>query len=115
MKKNQNLATVFIGIINSAIGAGGGLISVPLMKRKGLDQKRAQATTLCVILPLTVISATVYIIGGNVTIVQALRYIPFGFAGAVVGVKIMDKVKNKILKKFFALFMIYTGIRILFG
>ena len=91
MSKKKNITAILIGIVNSAIGAGGGLISVPLMKQKGLDQKKAQATTLSVILPLTVISAIIYLINGNVTISQSLKYIPFGFIGSVAGVKIMEK------------------------
>lgn len=115
MKIYIYLYAVLTGIINSAIGAGGGMISVPAMKKFGLNQKKAQATTLAVILPLTVISAVIYALNGFYSPVDAFKYIPFGFLGAVVGVKLTEKIKNKILKKIFALFMIWSGIRMLFG
>ena len=109
------LYAVLTGIINSAIGAGGGMISVPAMKKFGLEQKKAQATTLAVILPLTVISAVIYAFNGFYSPVDALKYIPLGFLGAVIGVRITKKIKNKYMKKIFALFMIWSGIRMLFG
>ncbi len=115
MKLYMYLYALLTGIINSAIGAGGGMISVPAMKKYGLDQKNAQATTLAVILPLTVISAVIYAINGFYSPADALKYIPFGFLGAVIGVKITEKMKNKFLKKIFALFMIWSGVRMLFG
>ncbi len=115
MKLYMYLYAIITGIINSAIGAGGGMVSVPVMKKYGLTQKKAQATTLTVILPLTVVSAVVYALKGFYSPADALKYIPFGFAGAVAGVKITEKVRNKSLKKIFALFMIWSGIRMLFG
>ncbi len=115
MKLYMYLYALVTGIINSAIGAGGGMISVPAMKKYGLDQKKAQATTLAVILPLTVISAVIYAFNGFYSPTDAFKYIPFGFLGAVIGVKITEKIKNKFLKKIFALFMIWSGIRMLYG
>ncbi|MBR6567177.1 MAG: sulfite exporter TauE/SafE family protein [Clostridia bacterium] len=115
MKIYIYLYAVLTGIINSAIGAGGGMISVPAMKKFGLNQKKAQATTLALILPLTVISAVIYAFKGFYSPGDALIYIPFGFFGAVTGVKLTEKMKNKLLKKIFALFMIWSGIRMLFG
>ncbi len=114
MKPTIYFYALLTGIINSAIGSGGGMISVPVMKKYGLEQKQAQATTLAVILPLTVISAILYAVKGEYSPLDALKYIPFGFTGAVIGVKLTEKVKNRTLKIIFALFMIWSGIRLLF-
>ncbi len=103
------------GIINSAVGSGGGMISVPAMKKTGLDQKKAQATTLAVILPLTVISAFVYAVNGDYDPFDALKYIPFGIIGAIVGVRLTKIIRNKLLKRIFAIFMLWAGIRMLLG
>ncbi len=114
MKLYMYIYAFLAGIINSAIGAGGGMVIVPSMKKYGLGQKKAQATTLAVILPLTVISAAVYAINGFYSPADALKYIPFGFTGAVIGVKITEKVKNNFLRKTFAVFMIWSGVRMIF-
>lgn len=115
MKPSMYFYALLTGIINSSIGSGGGMISVPAMKKYGLDQKKAQATTLAVILPLTVISAVIYALNGNYSPFDAIKYIPFGFVGAIIGVKITKKAKNQILKKVFAVFMLWAGIRMLIG
>ncbi len=115
MKLSIYFYALLTGIINSAIGSGGGMISVPAMKKYGLEQKKAQATTLAVILPLTVISAVIYAFNGDYSPSDAIRYIPFGIIGAVIGVRLTEIIKNKLLKKVFALFMLWAGIRMLFG
>ena len=114
MKPSMYFYAILTGFINSAVGSGGGMISVPVMKNHGLSQKKAQATTLAVILPLTVISAVVYALNGDYSPVSALKYIPFGMLGAVTGVRITGKIKNKSLKKVFALFMLWAGFQMLF-
>ena len=38
-----------IGIINVTLGAGGGIISVPILKAAGMTQKQAQANTIAII------------------------------------------------------------------
>lgn len=105
---------VAVGIVNSALGAGGGMISVPAMKKYGLSQKQSQATTLAVILPLTVISTIVYAVNKEFMLTDALKYIPSGFFGSVIGVHLMEKADSSILRKIFALFMIWAGIKMIF-
>ena len=113
MKLSETIYGITVGIVNSLLGAGGGMISVPAMKKIGLSQKKAQATTLAVILPLTIISAIIYLLNGEFSISDALRYIPFGFVGSLLGVRLMEKADSGILKKIFALFMLWAGIRMI--
>ena len=102
-----------IGLINSLFGAGGGLVAVPIFKRLGLSQKDAQASAISVILPLCIISGFVYHYLGYYKLGDALGYIPFGVVGTFIGTSIMKKIPDKILRKVFAGFMIYTGINML--
>ena len=114
MKKPlKYLLSFTVGLISSLFGAGGGLIAVPLFKRQGLGQKEAQASAIAVILPLCIISAGVYYYLGYFRISDALGYIPFGIVGTFIGTAIMKRLPDKILKKIFAGFMIYTGINML--
>ncbi len=91
------------------------MICVPALKKHGLNQKQAQATTLAIILPLTIISAVIYAVNRDYSPAEALKYIPFGVLGSVAGVIVTKKIKNNFLKKIFALFMIWAGIRFFFG
>lgn len=102
-----------IGFINAVFGAGGGIIAVSILKRNGLSQKKAQATALSVILPLSVISAIMYYLNGYFEIRDALSFLPFGFLGTVTGAFLLGKIPDRILKIMFCFFMIYTGVRLL--
>lgn len=114
MKKLKLTAGGFlVGIINALFGAGGGMIAVPLLTKNGLSQKEAQATAVCVILPLTVITSVIYLIKGNLDIMSAVPYMLPGLFGAAAGPFILKKIPDKILRKFFALFMIWAGVRLL--
>ncbi|MCM1544921.1 MAG: sulfite exporter TauE/SafE family protein [Ruminococcus sp.] len=114
MKKYRvYLSGVAIGFINALFGAGGGMIAVPLMRSMGLNQKQAQATAICVILPLSVITSAVYLKNGLVTFSDAVVFVPFGVIGAIIGTKIFKSISSSALKKFFAVFMLWAGIRMI--
>lgn len=102
-----------IGLINALFGAGGGLIAVTFLLKAGLSQKQAQATALCIILPLSVISSIVYLKKGYVGLESAKTYLPYSLTGALIGTALMSKISNRILKKIFAVFMLWAGIRLL--
>lgn len=102
-----------IGSVNGLFGAGGGMIAVPMLKSKGLSQKQAHKNAVAVILPLTVLSAIMYIIKGYVKPSSALIYIPTGVIGSLIGIKILEKISPKLLKGIFGGFMVYAGVRLL--
>ncbi len=103
-----------IGIINGLLGAGGGMLAVPLLSKfGGMDQRTAQANSVAVILPLTVFSAVMYILRDSVNIKDALIFVPTGLLGAIIGTYLIKKIPNKILKKIFAVFMIWAGYRMI--
>ncbi len=115
MKQIKNTACgFFIGITNALFASGGGLIAVPVLKSMGQNQKTAQANALAVILPLSFISMIIYYLKDYFNFSQAFKYIPFGFAGALLGTKLLKKIPNKILKKIFSLFILWAGIRMIF-
>ena len=114
-KKNIITAALALltGFINGLLGAGGGMIAVPLLKKSGFSQKSAQENAIAVILPITVLSSIIYIMNGYVSVSDALPYIPGGLIGAFLGTRLMKKISNKWLKRIFAAFMLWAGIRLL--
>ena len=102
-----------VGLVNGVFGAGGGMLAVPLLKKQGLDQKSAHANAVAVILPITVLSAVLYLARGNVALADSLAYIPTGLIGSCIATFLLKKFSNKILQKIFAVFMIYAGVRLL--
>ncbi len=102
-----------IGVVNGLLGAGGGMIAVPLLKKCGLEQKSAHANAVAVILPISVLSAILYVIRGNVAINDALPFIPSGVIGSFIAVLILNKISPTILKIIFGGFMVWAGVRML--
>lgn len=117
MRKKFGLMTAAtglgIGIVNGLLGAGGGMIAVPILKKMGLSQKEAHANAVAVILPICVLSAVLYITKDYVNLSDALVYIPTGLLGAVLGTYCLRKISPLWLKRIFGAFMVYAGIRLL--
>lgn len=106
------ISGIFIGFINGFLGGGGGLIVVvALLWLFKLPQKNAQATALLVILPISVVSAVIYIINGNGDWEKILFATIGVVAGGVVGALILGKLKGNVVKLIFALISIAAGVR----
>ena len=104
---------VSVGLVNGIFGAGGGMLAVPILKKSGLSQKSAHANAVAVILPITVISAILYLTKNVVSIKDSFYYIPTGLIGSVIATFLLKKLSNVWLQKIFAAFMIYAGARLL--
>ena len=113
MKFKEKIAGFAIGVINSLLGSGGGMITVPYLKSKGFNQQSAQATSTAVILPLSVISSILYLRQGAFNFKDAIIFIPAGIIGAVIGGLTLKKIPSKVLKFVFSAFMIWAGIRMI--
>lgn len=115
--KNSNVSIplfgIIIGLVNGLMGAGGGMVAVPLLKKCGLEQKEAHANAVAVILPITILSAVLYIFKDYVSVSDAVSFIPAGIIGSLIGAFLLKKISPKYLKKIFGCFMIYAGIRLL--
>ena len=112
MKKIINNAIgVLVGLINMLFGACGGIIAVEALKAVTKDQTKAHASAIGIILPLTVISAAIYIYNGNVKLADSYNFILPGLIGSIIGSKLLPHIPKKILSKMFSCFMIYSGVR----
>lgn len=104
---------VLTGFINILIGACGGIVAVEGLKAKGLDQTKAHATAVSVILPLTIISAAMYLYRGDIKIRDSYVFIIPALAGSILGAWLLPKIPKNILKRIFAVFIIYAGARMI--
>ena len=104
------------GISNGFFGGGGGLVLVPLLTaRCGLDQRRAFATSVAIILPLCVLSSVIYLFRGGLDLAVALPYLAGGLAGGFLGGRLFQKLNMDWLRRAFALLILYGGFKSLFG
>ncbi len=102
------------GLANGFFGAGGGLFLVPLLTGwAGLEERRAFATSVAIIFPLSVVSVFVYLQKGDIRILGNLPYLVGGAIGGVIGGKIFQKVKMVWLRRVFGVLILYGGVRAL--
>ena len=100
------------GIANGFFGGGGGSVLVPVLTGYcGLDQRRAFATSVAVILPLCALSVVIYFLRGGLDVMAALPYLIGGTVGGWAGGKWFKGVKMLWLKRAFGLLLIYGGVR----
>lgn len=102
-----------VGVINSLLGAGGGMIGVPIIRRFVPEQNRAQATCIAVIFPLSLISAGMYLYNGYMTMQDSLIYLLPGAVGALAGAFLLSKIPDKIMRRIFGVFMLWAGVRMM--
>ena len=100
------------GLVNGFFGGGGGSVLVPILTRYcGLDQRRAFATSVAVILPLCLLSVAVYFMRGGLELGAAWPYLAGGTVGGWLGGKLFKGVRVDWLRRGFGLLLIYGGVR----
>lgn len=109
------LIGLIIGFINGFWGGGGGMICVPTLTFiLGLEDKNAHATTILIMLPLSIASFVVYLLKGSIEWNYAIS-ISIGFViGGVIGALILNKINNVVLQFIFAFVIIFGGVKLLF-
>ena len=75
--------------------------------------KDIMATTISAVIPMSMISAVVYMIKGKIIYKELLTYLPAALIGGIIGAVLLDRLKFKIVKKIFAGMIIYAGIRMI--
>lgn len=104
---------VGIGLLNGFFGSGGGILAVTLLKKQGLQAKQAHATSLAVILPLSVISLFIYQRHGNLNLGQTLPFLLPALTGSLLGSWGLKKIPVTALKLIFSLLILYSSVRML--
>ena len=106
------LAGGLAGVANGFFGGGGGSVFVPLLTGYcKLDQRKAFATSVAVILPLCALSVAFYLFRGGLDFAAALTYLIGGTAGGWAGGKWFKGMKMTWLRRAFGLLLIYGGVR----
>ena len=116
------------GVINGLLGAAGGILLVSVlpylsppstfqMPRSCLeDSKDVMVTSLCVMLPITVVSAVLYWLRGNPIDLHLSAVIALpAAAGGLLGAYFLGKIPRGLLRKLFGLLVAVSGVRLLWG
>ncbi len=112
------LKTAIIGILtgfaNGLFGAGGGTIVVPCMERfLKIEEHKAHATAIAVILPLCILSMFIYLRNSDIDWVMVTIISAGGLVGGYVGARLLNKISGKWLHKIFGIFMIAAAVKMI--
>ena len=99
------------GFLAGLFGVGGGLIIVPaLMTVLGMDQRRASAASLVAIILTAGAGVTSYALGGQVSWIAALFLIVGALVGAQIGVRLLQRIPDRVLPWIFTAFVVLVVI-----
>jgi len=94
------------GII-TAMGMGGGTILILLLTIfAGLDQRAAQGINLVFFVPTSITAIIINLKNKNIDLKLGFQLAISGIFGAIIGAYISSNIDVKLLKKFFAIFLI---------
>lgn len=112
------LSVVFglaIGFINGFFGGGGGMVCVPFLEKiLKKPTKTSHATAILIILPISAVSAAVYIIAKKFEWQTGLPAGGGVIAGGLLGALLLSKMSNGVIRIIFAAVMIIAGGKLLF-
>lgn len=100
------------GFINGLLGAGGGMLAVPILQKLGLNRKEAHRNSVAVILPLSLFTAVLYLLSKKVTLADAWPFVPFGLIGSVLGTILLKRFSSALVRRIFGVLIIIAGIRL---
>lgn len=103
---------VLTGLVNGLLGIGGGTILIPAMVfLMNIRQHQAHGTSLAVILPTALVSSIVYGLNKNLDIALSIKVATSGMIGGYLGAKLMNHISARHLRKFFGVFMVIAGLK----
>lgn len=118
MKKRRVLlclSGIAIGIVNGLFGAGGGMLTVPVLTYiAGLDARRSHATAIAIILPLCAISSVVYALNATFDAAVVLPTVIGVAIGGLIGAQLLKKLSNGALSFLFYGLMLFAGFKMMF-
>ena len=102
------LLGIISGLICGLFASGGGLILVPAyVYILHMDDVKARATSVFSILPMVTVSG---LVDFKLGILCAIG----GIVGGIIGAKLLKKMPTKYLKIFYAIFLMYASIKMIF-
>lgn len=113
-KLGAAVAGAAAGLANGLFGAGGGMLLLPLLTHTtDIRPREAFASCVCIILPLSLVSAAVYWMRGGSFLLDSLPYLAGGAVGGVIAGVLLKRLPTKWLHRALGIVIIWGGIRLL--
>ena len=108
------IAGFIAGVVSGFFGAGGGMILVPFMTLVLKDEEvEARATTILCIFFMVLTSSFSYFKEDSVDWIIALKCSVGGILGGIIGSKLLINLDKNILRIFFIILLIYSGLQMI--
>ena len=106
---------VLAGVLNGFLGSGGGIIVIFALTAMfpEQDERDRFVTAVLSVIPMTVVSAFLYVFRDGVESSGNSHYFAAALFGGVIGAWIMTKISPTLLRLIFAALMIFAGVRAL--
>ena len=102
------------GVVGGLFGAGGGMVLIPLLiSLCHLEPRCAFASSLSIILPITIVSLITSAMNFGLPFQEAIPYLIGGTVGGIFAGIFYRKIPTGILRRVMALLILWGGIRIL--
>lgn len=103
------------GVLNGLFGAGGGSVVVPAMELfLKMEEKKAHATAIAVILVMSAVSSFFYIRGGYFDFKLWLPVTIGGIFGGAAGAGVLSRISVRWLKIIFGAVIVVTAVKMIF-
>lgn len=103
------------GVLNGLFGSGGGCVVVPAMaKFLKIEDKKAHATAILIILLMSLVSSFLYIKNGFFDMGLWLKTSAGGVIGGAVGAAVLARISVRWLKIVFGSVIVVTAIKMIF-
>ena len=117
--KNSNTISIITGavagLINGMFGGGGGMVVVPMLtKLLKYKSKNSHATTILIILPLSIVSGILYLSFGKFSLEIGVPVTIGIVVGGIVGAVLLSKLSSKWIMIIFSIVMALAGGKMLF-
>ncbi|MBF2036574.1 MAG: sulfite exporter TauE/SafE family protein [Leptolyngbyaceae cyanobacterium T60_A2020_046] len=119
-----NLVGTVLGLKSGVLGIGGGAISVPFLLYSGLSMSQASGTSASFTLPIAIVGTLscltfatqatwIPLATGTIYWPAVVMVAPFTMIGAPLGTQLCHWVPSARLKRWFAVFLLLLGLRLL--
>jgi uncharacterized protein len=101
-----------IGIVSGLLGIAGGAFLIPVMTGYcSLDQRCAQATSLVIVIPSSIMGCIIYAAHGNIDYGVASYLVVGSMVGAYLGAKLMCRIPEQHLRRLFSCMLLLIGLK----
>jgi|SRR5690625_136206 len=112
----SSFISLIVGMLSGMFGIGGGAMFVPTMILLfRIPPHIATATSMFLILITSLISSVTHIILGHMTWTYVLFFIPGAWVGGIIGAKVNQLLKSRILEWLLRFVLIVIGLRLMFS